>query len=433
MLIPKDFLDIEFGKTVAFGYKTADVDAFVDMAIELLKAFEKENIQLKEDLDNTNAELQKYRDDEQTIYDALIGYQKLGDSFVKNAKIKAQEIVDQATQQADLILHDVSSRRKQEQTRYQELRDESAKFKNELFRLYKEHLEIIQQIPDAPEIDDEDSSRDNDDNFIITRDMKKENKSEIDKRMIEPSEEEKITENIETDEEIENIVDKPAVVEKAEVKENSQVLEESQEQKDEKSDEKICEEAIEEETSPKISEDTSVQIETKEEETEEEDTFEGESVDKLEPEVADSTPTEMKSTEEQEKQEEPDEEEFTEKAVNVEEHCEKENDNKLDDGSDDGSDDEEKESSEIKVNSDRTFDALICEQVTMGESFEEDDKLLENSVILDDSDLDEENDLFLDDLKLENVIGKNMDLFNEDSDDDDDDESFSLLKINNKE
>ncbi len=151
MLIPNGFLDVEFGKSMAFGYKTTDVDIFVDAAIELLNEFEKENIKLTEALEKTQAELKSYKDDENTIRQALIGSQKLGDSLIHKAKVQADEIIAEATKKANDMINGVESKKLQKEYEYNRTKNEVSKFKNNLLVLYKQHLEILQQIPEEPD------------------------------------------------------------------------------------------------------------------------------------------------------------------------------------------------------------------------------------------------------------------------------------------
>lgn len=51
MKIPEEFFDIAFGKSVAFGYRTEDVDEFVTKAIQIIKELNEENEDLQKKME----------------------------------------------------------------------------------------------------------------------------------------------------------------------------------------------------------------------------------------------------------------------------------------------------------------------------------------------------------------------------------------------
>lgn len=148
MKIPKDFFDISFNKAMAFGYKTEEVDEFVTQAIDLIKAFAEENETLQHKLEIVAENLEKYKEEEDSLRSALIGAQKLGDSILREARKKAETIVKEATERAIVQEAEILDRKDRQLYEYERVKEESAAFKEELLALYKSHLDLIKRIPE---------------------------------------------------------------------------------------------------------------------------------------------------------------------------------------------------------------------------------------------------------------------------------------------
>lgn len=147
MVVPEKFFQVEFGKAMAFGYRTEDVDDFVTKAIEIVKGLQAENQELSEKLEVLAASVEKYREDEESLRSALIGAQKLGDSILKDSRSKAEVILREATTNADHIIEEAHARLEREKAEYDRLRAEVAAFREGLFDLYKSHIDQISRLP----------------------------------------------------------------------------------------------------------------------------------------------------------------------------------------------------------------------------------------------------------------------------------------------
>ena len=147
MNIPEDFFDVAFGKSVAFGYKTEDVDEFVTKAIQIIKELNEENEELQQKMEVLASSLEKYREDEDSLRSALIGAQKLGDSILKDSRSKAEIILRDATTKAEHIVEDAHTRLELEKSELERVKIEASQFKENLLAIYKSHLDVIMHIP----------------------------------------------------------------------------------------------------------------------------------------------------------------------------------------------------------------------------------------------------------------------------------------------
>ena len=147
MVVPEKFFEVEFGKAMAFGYRTEDVDEFVTKAIEIVKGLQAENQELTEKMGVLAQNLEKYREEEESLRSAIIGAQKLGDSILKDSRSKAEVILREATTNADHIVEEAHARLEREKAEYDRLKAEVASFREGLFDLYKAHIDQISRLP----------------------------------------------------------------------------------------------------------------------------------------------------------------------------------------------------------------------------------------------------------------------------------------------
>lgn len=183
MITLKKIEDISFRKAGFNGYRTEDVDDFVDDVIEKVRSLEqeKELLELK---------IEEYKKKEDSVQSVLINAemsakqteadaQKKSQEILDEAQAKADSTVEEAQKKADAILSDATTRADQinsdTDAKVQELMDkalkesadqieennriieeqkkniiklmgEASKFRNSLISTYKEHLGLINSI-----------------------------------------------------------------------------------------------------------------------------------------------------------------------------------------------------------------------------------------------------------------------------------------------
>ena len=106
MLTPNDIRNVLFTKIMG-GYKTSEVNEFIDECADTVEALIKEKTAAVEALNREKQDLQKklevladklveYRNDEDNIRTALLSAQRLGDATLREANHKASLIMDDA-------------------------------------------------------------------------------------------------------------------------------------------------------------------------------------------------------------------------------------------------------------------------------------------------------------------------------------------------
>lgn len=173
MLTLKQINEISFRKSSFSGYKPEDVDDFIDEVSETFTAILKENQALKAkaaDLSSKNSDMREkltilaqkiesYRDDEDGIKNALLSAQKLGAASIKEAKLKADNIISDANIKADSMVEDAKrktsgliasydSKIADKEKEFDAIKAAVTSFRSSLYDMYRNHLTAIESIPD---------------------------------------------------------------------------------------------------------------------------------------------------------------------------------------------------------------------------------------------------------------------------------------------
>ena len=81
----KEIASKKFDKS-AFGYKTEEVDSYLDDVAAAMNELTAQNMELQNKLEILASKLEEYRQDENSMKEALLGAQKLGNTILKEAK-----------------------------------------------------------------------------------------------------------------------------------------------------------------------------------------------------------------------------------------------------------------------------------------------------------------------------------------------------------
>jgi len=161
MLTVNDIINISFNKSNFGGYKTEDVDVFIDEVKESYELLIKKNIEQKEaneSLAEENKKLLKkisllakrveeYRQEENEIKNALISAQKLSEAAIREARHKAEIVIKDATIKADEKVTSVDDEVEAKKEELEKMRQIVSDFRKMLLDKYKEHLTLINNIP----------------------------------------------------------------------------------------------------------------------------------------------------------------------------------------------------------------------------------------------------------------------------------------------
>lgn len=172
MLTPQDVHSVQFDKNLR-GYRTEDVDRFLDRVEEQLKQDAEEAAALRRQVEEQTQEIQRlkrelesYRADGDMLKSALINAQRMGESVIREANQKSDDILHRANLRADDIIRDANDllqqantraeemineavdQKKAEEREYERIRLEVTRFKSDVLNLYRSHVESLSRLPE---------------------------------------------------------------------------------------------------------------------------------------------------------------------------------------------------------------------------------------------------------------------------------------------
>ena len=164
MLSLNDITNVSFRKAGFSGYRTDDVDTFIDQVRDTVEeliqknqalrdevAKEKEQTsQMQKKVEILAAKIEEYRSEEDEIKNALVSAQKLGDASIREARHKAEIILKDATLKAEHIVSGYAALDCQKQ-QLQNLKAQVSDFRSHLLDLYRQHLTLINALPKEEE------------------------------------------------------------------------------------------------------------------------------------------------------------------------------------------------------------------------------------------------------------------------------------------
>ena len=172
MLTINEINEISFGKAGFSGYKPQDVDDFIDEVIETVQHLlnEKEAdagkiAELQSKLASNQQKLtilaekvESYRNDESGISDAILSAQKISRDTIRQAKDKAEiiledatvsagKIMDSAKAESSMLAEKYASKVEEKKKELEEMKKQVSAFKVSLLEMYKKHLDAVNHIP----------------------------------------------------------------------------------------------------------------------------------------------------------------------------------------------------------------------------------------------------------------------------------------------
>lgn len=158
MITAQDIQNVVFSKTMG-GYKTAEVDAFLDKCaatVQELTETGEENTRKMQVLAET---VMDYRNQEDSIRTALISAQRMAETVQAEAKEKADAILAEAKEKAEAMMAEagadadnarelVNQAIATEREELNRVRQEVFAFKTRLMGVYREHLTLIGVLED---------------------------------------------------------------------------------------------------------------------------------------------------------------------------------------------------------------------------------------------------------------------------------------------
>jgi len=160
MITANDIREVKFTRSMG-GYKTAEVDDFLDRCADAVEELTKQNDENARKMQVLAETVVDYRNQEDSIRSALISAQRMSESVISDAKKQAEEIVAAAQAEAANMHEQALTDTAAEQQELARVKQEVANFKSRLMATYREHLTLIgvlegaEEPASAPDVADE--------------------------------------------------------------------------------------------------------------------------------------------------------------------------------------------------------------------------------------------------------------------------------------
>ena len=152
MLSIEEIKNVKFHKAGKNAYNVDDVEAFIEEVIATVEQLKTENNELVRKMGILAKKIEQYREDEETVRNALITSQKLSDNTLKEANNKAAYIIKAAEKKSRAILTEAEMATEREKDKFESLHAETAKLRKELIALYKKHLSVVEELPTEEDV-----------------------------------------------------------------------------------------------------------------------------------------------------------------------------------------------------------------------------------------------------------------------------------------
>lgn len=152
MLTIDEIREVSFRRAGKNGYNAADVDEFIDDVTDTVEQLIAEKNDCMRKMDILASKIEQYREDEETVRNALLTSQKLSDTKIKEAQDKADYLIKSAERKSRAILTEAEMATEREKDKFEALHSETAKLRSEIIALYKKHLAMVEEMPKEADV-----------------------------------------------------------------------------------------------------------------------------------------------------------------------------------------------------------------------------------------------------------------------------------------
>lgn len=145
-LTPLDIHNKEFSKSLR-GYNPDEVSKFLDQVVQDYESTIKENIELKEKLEQVNNKIEHYQNMEETLHNAIVVAQESAEKVKENAEEEATLIKQKARDESDKMIDEARQEVNNIQRELEYLKNRASAFKIKFRSLLQSHLEMLEEDP----------------------------------------------------------------------------------------------------------------------------------------------------------------------------------------------------------------------------------------------------------------------------------------------
>lgn len=142
MLTPHDLEVRTFSKRMR-GYDAAEVNEFMQLISEDFEKVYKENIVLKQKITVLVDKIEEYKKLEESLRNALISAQKMGETMIREAQTKGEILLSEANLKAERAMGNLNMQIYKQRQRLDETQQDYLAFRARLTALYQAQITLL--------------------------------------------------------------------------------------------------------------------------------------------------------------------------------------------------------------------------------------------------------------------------------------------------
>nr|MDE7389393.1 DivIVA domain-containing protein [Lachnospiraceae bacterium] len=153
MLTVDEVKNVSFRKANIGGYRCDEVDNFIDDVVLTIEELKSEKFELVAKMEILANKIEEYRQEEESVHNALVSAQKLSNQKIKEAENEAEKILSAAKKQADNIIADANERIIKQKELIIRIEQEAADVRKKLTDAYELQISALTVLPDQLDVD----------------------------------------------------------------------------------------------------------------------------------------------------------------------------------------------------------------------------------------------------------------------------------------
>lgn len=142
-MTPIELQNFEFTTQSFGGYNKKQVDEFVEMVVKEFEVYYRENLELKDRITVLNESLKNFKAMEDALQNTLLFAQNTAEDITKNAKQKADTVLEEARVNATAIINEANIKKGETEQKIEELQNQYKIFKAKYESLLQAELGLL--------------------------------------------------------------------------------------------------------------------------------------------------------------------------------------------------------------------------------------------------------------------------------------------------
>ena len=133
------------------GYDPAEVDAYIDEQLSRMTAMQEQNVALMNKLAEAQDMIRHYSATEKALRKSIAESKRGAADLISDARERSTNLVDTAREECNRIVDELDAKIDERYKTLDEIKNNVLRFKQELFQLYSDHIEMVEVLSNTAE------------------------------------------------------------------------------------------------------------------------------------------------------------------------------------------------------------------------------------------------------------------------------------------